>query len=173
MDFIGMLMQDNFYGPTISKDVRMAFRFEGIPATSKKHQLKGITEDVACNGADIPTQQGQNRAASIGDMFFQSVVIGGANLQATKDWLDLGGQGYTEANKGKLTIGMYSMLTGNEFQQIGCFECDSACAVQYDTNGNIHFLCTGAISWAAKCKTLTGDSTKQDWAGAWNNTTVG
>ena len=172
MDFIGMLMQDYFYGASIAKDVRMVFSFKGTPSTEKEHDLKGIQEDVSCDGANIPTQQDQNRAPSIGDRFLQFVTVMGANLQATKDWMNLGGQGYTEAKKGKLTIGVYSMLSGNEFVQIAIWECQSACAVSYDTNGTIQFLCTGKISWAAKCKTLTGDSTKQDQAGAWNNSTV-
>jgi hypothetical protein len=171
--FKEMLAQLNFYGPEILKDVRMAVSFWGTPSTEKKHELTGVAEDVVFDGAWIPTQQDQNRASATGDMFCQKVSLFHVNIQATKDWMNLGGQGFTETNAGMLTLGVYSMLTGNDFQQIAMFECDTACAMEYNTKGQLDFLCTGAISWSARCKTLTGTTSKQDWAGAWNNTTVG
>jgi hypothetical protein len=87
--------------------------------------------------------------------------------------MNIEGHGYSEANSGKLTIGVYSLLHMKKFIQIAMFECSAACPVSYSTTGKIVFHCTDQIRWAAKCNTYLADPTKQDWAGSWNNTTVG
>jgi hypothetical protein len=175
-NFIKMLEGETFYGEF--KDIRVAFSFDGTPSTEgeeqHKHTLENIEEDVMCKGAYVPFKQADNRAPSAGSKFFQNVVVVKTEILATKDWMSLGGQGYSAENKGKLAIAAYGLFTGGEFKEMGRWECEDACPTKYDpVTGNIFFLCTGAILWVAKCNTNTSDDTKQDWALDWNNATLG
>ena len=156
-----------FYGSKICKDLKVVFSFQGIPSTTKINKFNGITLDVLCNAVNIPTQQNQNKVLPQRDHMFQYVNIYDSDLPHKK-WMNLN-QGYAKANQGKLTIGVYSMLDGKKYQQIGLFECDSAVVTHSDAVGNMEFLCTGKIYWSANCKTLTDNDSKTNWYCEWDN----